>query len=87
MLKTAAGVAVTAAAIRAARRPNPPRIIFKDPNFLVTEVEYIGGIGRKYLVRYAERKDGKIKNKGNIRIGPNTSGGTAGGGYKVYWDS
>ena len=87
LLKTAAGVAVTAAAIRAARRPNPPRIIFKDPNFLVTEVEYIGGIGRKYLVRYAERKDGKIKNKGNIRIGPNTSGGTAGGGYKVYWDS
>ena len=87
LLKTAAGVAVTAAAIRAARKPNPPRIVFKDPNFVVTEVEYIGGIGRKYLVRYAERKDGKIKNKGNIRIGPNTSGGTAGGGYKVYWDS
>lgn len=86
LLKTAAGVAVTAAAIRAARKPNPPRIVFKDPNFVVTEVEYIGGIGRKYRVRYAERKDGKIKNKGNMRIGPNTSGGTAGGGFKVYWD-
>ena len=87
LLKTAAGIAVTAAAIRAARKPNPPRIVFKDPNIVITEVKYIGGINREYKVRVKERKrDGRLNDKGTMRIGPRTSGGTKAGGFKVYWD-
>tara|TARA_B100000925_G_scaffold274273_1_gene239627 strand:- start:163 stop:1614 length:1452 start_codon:yes stop_codon:yes gene_type:complete len=87
LLKTAAGVAVAAAAIRAARKPHPPRIVFKDPNIVITEVKYIGGIAREYKVRVKERRrDGSLNDKGTMRIGPRTSGGTKAGGFKVYWD-
>ena len=87
LLKTTAGVAVAAAAIRAARKPNPPRIVFKDPNIVITEVKYIGGIKREYKVRVKERRrDGSLNDKGTMRVGPRTSGGTKAGGFKVYWD-
>ena len=40
LLKTAAGVAVTAAAVKAVQRP--PRVVFNDPSYKVGEIKRAG---------------------------------------------